>query len=838
VISGFLLAVVLILGVSMITYFSVRKLLDTVEALAEPSERLRQLNGLLADIYQLDRAQGKVEGDTLQEINFLDRIEQRLLQLQEYATDSSEVEQLKKISFNVNELLLVHNGLDEVKYNLINRNFSREALKNIETKIRRQEELNRHQTIGRIRVTPPNRRLVPDTAIQLENGDTVPPRRVRRDTVATMPELLSPEERTNLRQLFSVLNINPARGDTLPRRLNQTQSDSILYAVRNTILDINTQEQRLRSQLAALEFDLTEKNKVIIADIQTVISSMQQEVLTEARSQNNAAYDLTFKVSVLLAILIIIGVIGSSLFIYSILSEINKAADYRERLEEAKTRSDNLAKAKQYFLANMSHEIRNPLHTIQGYNEALQKTTLSRDQQGYVNMVSFASQTLSSIVNDILDLSKLEAGKITIEKEPFNPHKLFANIQDFFELKVKEKDLAFIWEVDLPKGKWLEGDELRINQILTNLISNAYKFTELGMIKVVVGFENGNLMIAVEDTGMGMSEEVKANIFTEFNQGDSSITRKFGGTGLGLSIVKKIVDLHGGKITFKSHQGQGTVFYVEIPAKVVEPIEEEVASVRQTYSIKGLKILLVDDDRIGLKFARLLLESNGAEVTTYAGGVDFRSNFEEKEFDIALLDIQMPEVSGYEVLNMLKDREIYKELPILAVTANVFAEEKDKLSKHGFDDILLKPFKEKNLVETIAQILQIEPEEAQADKNEEVEVNNVYYSLADLEKFCMGDEELLQEVVQEFYHETKNNLGEIAAASDTKNYKEVMEIAHKLSSRLGQLKIGTYELAKDIEESIKSDKLEGVDQKVNVLVRDTALVLDEILKKENISSVN
>jgi len=828
VITGFILAILLIVGVSVVTYFSVSKLLNTVEALAEPSERLRLLNGLLADIYQLDRAQGRVETDSLEELNYLKKIENRLLDLETYATDSIEVTQLKKISYNVNELLLVYNGLDEVKYNLINRNFSQEALKNIETKIRRQEELNRHQTIGNIRVNPPVRRTLRDRDPVAADTN---PRRIRRDTVASSTaELLTQEERANLRQIFSILNINPNRGDTTLAALNQSRADSILYAVRNTVLEINTQEQQLRSQLAALEFDLQEKNKVIISDIQSVITSLQKTVLAEARAQNHDAYDLTFNVSVLLAILIIIGVIGSSAFIYSILSEINKAQDYRQKLEEAKLRSDNLAKAKQYFLANMSHEIRNPLHAIQGYNEALQKTSLDTDQKGYVDMVGFASQTLSSIVNDILDLSKLEAGKITIEKRPFDHNKFFMTIRDFFKMKVDEKNLNFQWEYNLPQEKWLEGDELRLNQILNNLISNAYKFTEKGSIKVKIDYIEGKLHMVVEDTGMGMSQEIKDNLFQDFNQGDSSITRKFGGTGLGLSIVRKLVEHQDGKISYESEVGKGTTFHVVIPAMIVDPVDEKEENL--SYSLSGVKVLLVDDDKIGIRFAQLLLESNGAIVTKHVGGLAFVKNFAPQKFDIALLDIQMPEISGYEVLKRLRKDYGYTDLPIMAITANVFAEEKEKLSEFGFDGILLKPFKEMDLVKAIATTIGLSPINAIMKKDEE-EISQSY-SLDDLKKFCMGDEELLSEVVSDFYFETKDNLKEISDAVSRDDYQSVLEIAHKLSSRLGQLKIHTSPLARDIEINIKNDRFTGIDAQVQKLVGGTEQVMAEISINEKI----
>lgn len=828
VISGFILAIALVVGVSMVTYYSVRNLLNTVEALAEPSERLRQLNALLADIYQLDRAQGRVDTDSIEELNYLAKIENRLQALESYATDTVEISQLRNISYNINELLLVYNGLDEVKYNLINRNFTREALKNIETKIRRQEELHRHQSIGNIKVNPSVRRTLRERdAVAADTN----PRRVRRDTVVNSTgDLLSPQERANLREIFSILRINPNRGDTTSAALNQFRADSILYAVRNTVLNINTQEQRLRSQLAALEYDLQEKNRVIIEDIQSVITSLQRNVLAEANAQNNEAYDLTFKVSIFLGILIIIGVIGSSAFIYSILSEINKAQNYRERLEEAKIRSDNLAKAKQYFLANMSHEIRNPLHAIQGYNQVLQKTSLDEQQRGYVDMVGYASQTLSSIVNDILDLSKLEAGKITFHPQPVDHQKFFSNIRGIYEMKVQEKGLDFIWELNLPLDKWLEVDELRLNQILNNLISNAYKFTAKGIIRINIEHKDNYLYIEVEDSGMGMTEEVKSNIFQDFNQGDSSITRKFGGTGLGLSIVKKLVDYQNGKITLISEEGKGTTFKVELPAKLVDPIEVE--DINLTYSLSGVKVLLVDDDRIGIKFAQLLLESNGAEVTTYVGGSSFKKFFEPKDFNIALIDIQMPEVSGYDVLNMLRKDFGYQDLPILAITANVFAEEKEKLSDFGFDNILLKPFKEEDLVNTIGAAVNLLPIKASImEQNKHVSQS---YSLDDLRKFCMGDEELLNEVLNDFYHETNSNLKEITAAFEQDDLQAVMEIAHKLSSRLGQLKIASSEIARKIELQIKSDQFGNIENLISVLVEKTAGIMTDISKNEKI----
>jgi len=808
VISGFILAIFLSVSVCAVTYFSVKKLLDTVESLAVPSKKLMKLNELLADVYQLDKAKGLIpsEEDSSEIVDYRAKIQDRIDSLKLMANDSLEIKQIDAVGFDVNELIGVYNGLEEVKANLLNRNFSREALKTIETKIKRKEELSRLESLGKIRL-----------AYDLKNPPSIDPP-IKRDTQTTNPaslNVLSEQERRNMRELFGLLRLNLGRSDTT-RSNSNAASDSMLYAVRNFILDINNEERQLRSKLASFESDLNNKNRTLIENIQRIINHLQSEAVLESQSQNDSAYTLTFRVSILLGVLIIIGIIGSSGFIYSIITEINKAQNYSESLQEAKTRSDKLAKAKQDFLANMSHEIRNPLHAIQGFNDALLKTSLNESQEEYVKMVGFASDTLSAIVNDILDFSKLEAGKVNIEKEPFNPHKLFLSIQQFFEYKAIDKNIDFIFNINLPDGKWLIGDELRINQILNNLLSNAFKFTDKGFVKVNVYYEGSELRLEVEDSGFGMSKEVKEKIFTKFNQGDASITRKFGGTGLGLAIVKKLVELQKGKVKLESQEGKGTKISINIPAALVLPNEENVPLVDYSYSIEGLNILVIDDDPIGLKFAKLLLTSKGAHVTTFNGGVDFRDNFKGGHFDLALLDIQMPEVSGYQALQLLRNKEEYKDLPTLAITANVFAKEKEKLEEVGFDGLILKPFKEKTLMVQIAKVVKLpaQPNTEASSQEASAPLETYPYDLSDIRKFCMDDEELLEEVVVDFYSETVQNLIDMNKALDSGDYRTILEIAHQLSSRLGQLKIGASKIARQLEDEIKSGHYDGVSQKV------------------------
>lgn len=818
---GFVLAVFLVIGVSAVTYFSIRNLLDTVESLSEPNEKLRQLNGLLADVYLLDMSKTERTSDKDSVLEqTLDRVKKRLDWLKEYAIDSTERESFEKISLNISELMVVFAGLEELRYNLTNRNFSEEALINIERRIKRQQELSEMRFLGRIR----ERDLLSEISPRDQAQDTVFSRAERAPATTLNAEL--EEGLIEIVKDFEELNSSDSTSKSV-------STESALLALRNFVAQIYKDEQKLQENFVLLESRLLGKNKEVFSQIQDLISNMQRNLLIEYQNQNRSAYDLTYTVSIILSVLVFFGVVGSLGFVYSILNEVKKANTYREKLEEAKRQSDKLAKAKQDFLANMSHEIRNPLHAIQGYQNALEKSGISDQQKEFVKMIGFASDTLISIVNDILDFSKLEAGKIQVEQKPFDPKKLFLSIKSFFALKAEEKKLYFDWSIDLPKDKWLIGDQLRINQILSNLLSNAIKFTQEGGIKVEIKLETGNiLLIQVKDSGMGMTQEVKDKIFQEFNQGDTSITRKFGGTGLGLSIIKKLIDLQKGKVNVESEEGEGTVIRVELPIEMTAVgLTDFDKSVNLSYSLEGKKVLVVDDDAVGLKLIKLLLESKGAKVVDYLGGLNFRSQYRNSEYDLAVLDIQMPEVSGLEVLGILKSNPDNAVKPVIAMTANVFADEKNALTKAGFDAILLKPFNEKSLITTIGELLMIVPVPSGPITNgigATQKDTEKMYDLTDLKKFCMGDEEMLHEVLSDIFNTTGTNLEDLENAVKNNDYGKVRDITHQLSSRLGQLRIRAGAKAKNIEVAIKNGKSSGLEDEISNLIEETSIAIQKI----------
>ncbi|MCC5939511.1 MAG: response regulator [Lunatimonas sp.] len=817
VFAGFSLAIALIIGVSVITYVSVKNLLESVETLSKPNERLIAYNQLLSEVYKLDQSIQEIATDSAGTSPLL-LIKEKLAQLEKRSNDPIEIYKLNGIWYNVEELLEVQNNLHEVKLRVENRDFSKEALDNIERKIRRQEEKRSLENLDRLRSRlSPARSLTNPSENQSASGTENLP--IDEPTI----------EDTEMDRVMDFLESTLGVDDS-PNAKQSSQTDSILVALRSYMQELTGEERFLRARLTNLQQQLTRKNRELVLYIQEIIASLQYEAIREGRSENENAYTLTYRLSLFLAGLIILGVVGSAAFIFTITREIRKSEKYNKTLQEAKLKSENLARAKQEFLANMSHEIRNPLHVIQGYQEALAKTDLTAKQREYLTMSGFASETLIGVVNDILDFSKLEAGKIAIEERPFDPHTIFSQAIELFEKSANDKGLKLELMLDFPKECWLMGDSLRINQILNNLLSNAIKFTESGSIQVSAKYlDTEGLIFSVADTGLGMTPSTKEKVFSAFDQGDTAITRRFGGTGLGMSIVRKLLVLMGGQINLESEVGEGSTFTVTIPSKQTAPVkvsnvEESPANLR----LDGINILLVDDDKTVRKFTELLLKSLGAEVSAYDGGIDFRDHYQQAYFDIALIDIQMPFFSGYDVLKVLRSHTATKQKPLLALTANVFAKEQNTLVEQGFDGVILKPFKESELLAQLANYITLKyqseafPNEAQVSKPTKL------YDLDSIRKFSMGDDDMVTELVGDFYVQTEADLKELENSLSKNDFARLRELTHQLSSRLGQFGIQSGKLAKRIEIDLKYGERTQTAKLIQDLQHEIKKVLEQV----------
>ncbi|WP_339878401.1 ATP-binding protein [uncultured Algoriphagus sp.] len=814
VITGFLIAAVFLIGMAGLTYFTQNKLLETMKDLAAPNQRLNLLNDLQAEfihITQVDHS--RIDKDFRVQDTSINSLREKLRELSSLAEDSLENAYIHSVQTNLDTLVQGYESLYNVKTSLANRNYNQEAISKVELGIRRRAAIQELQPIEKIN---------PKDYLFNELQQEVASRQEAKFGDDFQKKIIVKEDDKSIAYLRDLQKQN-LRDPKLP----QVQTlDSVLYNIKGTLNKVNREESIQRQRLAKMEADISVSQIKIINTIQNLVTTLQQRALDKSEAQNSYAYNLTVDMTYILIMIVILALIGAGIMVYSILKEIKVTKKYQENLELSRKKSEQLARSKQEFLANMSHEIRNPLHVIQGYRSVLEKSELDSGQQSHLRMIGFASDTLMEIVDEVLDFSKLEAGKLKLDAHPFDPESLFSSLQSFFELQAVEKKVDFEWSLDLPEDKWLIGDQLRLKQILNNLLSNSFKFTSEGSICVNVRWVKDLLSVEIRDTGIGMSPEVLEKVFREFDQADTSISRRYGGTGLGLAIVQRLVSLMKGEIKVSSVEHRGTTMLVQLPMVCTESLKEEINPDEiVSLDLTGLNILLVDDDKVGIRYLETILSYFGATITAYTGGTKFRDEFEEVDFDLVILDIQMPEFSGFDVVRKLRNMDKYKDIPVVAMTANVFVEERDKMLENGFTDIIFKPFQERVLIEILGKffpdhVFRDTPADQQIGESE-----GSLFQLNDLSRFCMGDEALLQDIVRELIVETRKDMEKLRRARLNNNYDQILEICHQLGSRLGQIKSSAGHIARRVENNLKIGNKNGLGETLNQLDKEINILL-------------
>ncbi|HEV7381638.1 MAG TPA: response regulator [Dyadobacter sp.] len=499
-----------------------------------------------------------------------------------------------------------------------------------------------------------------------------------------------------------------------------------------------------------------------------------------------------------------------------IINRMKKQAELIGQLNTSERKLKEAALIKENFLANMSHEIRTPLNAILGYTNLLQRKKLDDDSALHVATVHKSSETLLSIVNDILDLSKIESGMMRIEQAPFSLSGLIHSVTMMFHQKIEEKGLMIHTHpgTDLPDT--LIGDATRLTQILVNLIGNAVKFTMKGTIELSVRIKNTSqdnieLEFKVKDSGIGIEEEKLDTIFERFRQAEDSTTRKFGGTGLGLSIVRDLVHLQNGSIDVRSKVGAGTEITFSIPYKAYKgaPIVDQFKPVPHSENMPGdLHILVVEDNVINQGLMVRLLEDRGINVKVAENGKQALEALQSQDFDLIFMDIQMPEMDGYTA-----SREIRQSFglgtPIVAMTAHAMAGEREKCISFGMNDHISKPIRELELIRILSDFSK--HKNLKITDNEPVISEKFDFHIIDLtymKEISGGDAEYEKMVTEQFLDLIPAALNALQSTFTSNNLPELKRIAHSMKTS-----ISIMGLANLLDEDL--DDLENAQQNEN-----------------------
>jgi len=454
---------------------------------------------------------------------------------------------------------------------------------------------------------------------------------------------------------------------------------------------------------------------------------------------------------------------------------VKERKEFEKQLEEARENAEQSLETRKLFLANISHEIRTPINAISGMSGILADTNISETQKQYVNAIQSSSKSLMVIVNDILDMSKLESGKFSAEFIPFDIRSIVDPLHTSYHLRTDEKGIAFSIEYPEDLPRWVFGDPTRLGQILNNLISNAIKFTDKGRVSLKISFEkNGKLIdfcFSVADTGIGIDQEKLKTIFEFFSQEDNTITRRFGGTGLGLAISKSISELLGGEIVVESEKNVGSTFKFRVS---MPEASEQMKKDAIVYSdLTGKNILIVEDNELNKFLAVTILKKWNANIHVAENGEEAVNAVKNKDIDIVLMDIQMPVMDGVAASIAIR-KELNSKVPIIALTANALESEKEKCWQAGMNEYITKPYNPDYLREKIIFLIE------NSTKTEEHSSEHV--SMQSLSELMNGSKEQMIRMTTVFLDQIDKHFNELKLAFSENDLDQISKITHKLKS--------------------------------------------------------
>ena len=548
----------------------------------------------------------------------------------------------------------------------------------------------------------------------------------------------------------------------------------------------------------------------------------QNEVLINSQklSQERKTIFENSKNLLILSFLIALGIIAISSII--IINDFVTSQRYRRRLEAANRKSNNLLKNREQLISMVSHDLRTPLSSIVGYSELLGKLDITEKGKNYLSHIKFSSEYISKLVDELLDYTRIESGKVVIEKIPFNLPEVIDEVASNVKSAYKNKQVALSFAFsDIVNNLNFSTDAYRVKQILYNLISNAFKFTEQGTVHIEADarlykddiYEIG---VAVTDTGIGIKEEQQEHIFNEFTQANDEISKFYGGFGLGLHISQKLARLLNGKIYLESEEGKGSTFTLRFLAEKVVERTRTTPIITSDKRAEDINIVVIDDDQSILSLITELLKQKKIGAITFTNGKEALSALEKLSFDLVITDIQLPEMNGFHFVTLFNEKYTVAPLPVLAITGRRDVPE-SFYTKSGFSGILPKPFTPEKFYEKLKVFFPNLNTEVEHKPIMVMPYNNTNgYTPEVLESFMGDDIEGIVGIYKHFLSETEENLQKLEASAKVQDYATIKSIAHKMTSMFAQINAQREseilivlnkvdkEVPEDLEEKIKN----------------------------------
>ncbi len=793
IVISYMALALMIAIVGWILYSENKVFSKTENKIAQENAKILKVSGLVSDLYKTESlARITIQTNSLSDF-------------QDYLVKNTELKlQIDSLKLNIKNAYQIQ-LLDSIQLLLLRKTENIKKLKIIKSK--------------------PTKEVAVKNAIQDLTKMESSLRKLQLEDFVKYPEAMGAYQRGVLKKYVAYLNQNIPDDST--NTMTKKASDSILYASKKLLTSVKSETVKIKQE-ASFEEKLLLENEISTSEqLRKILNIIEKEIIINT-SKNNLEKDKSLrKTNKIITIAAVAGLFLALFFSILIIKDFSKTELYKKQLEIANSKTNKLLKNREQLISTVSHDLKTPLSTIVGFTELLGNSKLDEKQNYFAENIKNSSEYITQLVQDLLDFTQIEAGKIIIENKPFSLSHLIQETAANIHSIHRKKPVQLLIQIDEKLKTNINGDAFRLKQILTNIIGNAFKFTDKGFVKIDVKIDASkqNFIIKIEDTGIGIEEKNLKLVFEEFTQANENIEKTHGGTGLGLTISKKIIEILNGSISLKSEFGKGSVFEIALPLD----FEKETTEIKKNELKRQLTVLVIDDDLNLLNLTCEVLKTNNYIVHSFFNANSALEKIKTIAFDFVITDIQMPEIDGFEFIEKLIKSKEYKNQPVFALTGRTDLD-LDIYKKSGFSKVIFKPYSPKKFIEIIDFVLDSNGNMPEYE-DEIIENNsNELYTLEYLKLFFQEDTNALKEVITTFIIATNSNLNDLEVAISNKNDLQIQQVSHRMCPMFKQIRAKEVS---EILEKLEKNTFSATDLEIETqLLQEKITIVFKLLEKE------